>query len=826
MTKDVLITPASGLIDFKDAAGTSDATIQLDDLGNLNIFNTGGDLTIGNTAADVYIGNGVANVDLIFEQDGEIRALTGKLLTLGSASSSVNIASTITSVVSINPGSAVTGLNLNNNNIIAVNNLDFNDAGPNEGISWSGGNSWKIYESPNDLTTNGGGNLQIVQGSTRRATFNTSGQLEIPVGSGAPLVVASTTAVTNLNADLLDGNHASAFAAASHTHSYISAPADFGTQTANTFLAAPNGAAGNPSFRTIVASDIPTLNQNTTGTASNVTGTVAIANGGTGSTTAQAAINALAGATTSGRFLRGNGTNVVMNTIQAADVPTLNQNTTGSAGSVTNSITFNDGGSGATSGTTYNGSAAQTISYNTLGAAAANHSHVSISYAGGLTVNEDGGDSDTRIEGDTDENLLFVDASTDRVGIGTNTPQAKFDVSRTTQANTLTHVGTSLDVGTTVSDGTETLTALRINRGILSQITCNAKTSGNFDYDNYAVYGLVTKNGAHNAANYGNSFGVYGRVNVFESNTAGYKNVDSVTGTFGQVSTTSATNTAIRLMSGVTGNVSTGNTVGTTITNMRAVTADLRPLGASCTITDASMFYGTLGGGTPTANVSNVYGLYIANPLNHWIRGSIKLGSAGAAPTGTTASSVTLDLSETDSAILRLTSTDTTGALDQMIGQIQFYGSDATAPGAGVKSKIASYMTPADGDGSYLTFSTSDGVTNDIERVRILSNGDVSVLNKIIISGDVQVSKTITASGTTGAQTINKTAGSVNFAAAATSLTVTNSLVTTDSVILATVASNDSTLKSVQTVASSGSFTLYANAAATAVTRVNFLIIN
>jgi hypothetical protein len=91
---------------------------------------------------------------------------------------------------------------------------------------------------------------------------------------------------------------------------------------------------------------------------------------------------------------------------------------------------------------------------------------------------------------------------------------------------------------------------------------------------------------------------------------------------------------------------------------------------------------------------------------------------------------------------------------------------------------------------------------------------------------DIVVNKTITASGTTGAQTIDKTSGSVNFAIAATSLVVTNSLVTTSSIILATVASNDTTMKSVQAVAASGSFTLYANAAATAETRVNFLVLN
>jgi len=43
-------------------------------------------------------------------------------------------------------------------------------------------------------------------------------------------------------------------------------------------------------------------------------------------------------------------------------------------------------------------------------------------------LNESGGDNDTRIEGDTDANLLFVDASADRVGFGTNTPTHKVQI--------------------------------------------------------------------------------------------------------------------------------------------------------------------------------------------------------------------------------------------------------------------------------------------------------------------------------------------------------------------------------------------------------------
>jgi hypothetical protein len=49
-------------------------------------------------------------------------------------------------------------------------------------------------------------------------------------------------------------------------------------------------------------------------------------------------------------------------------------------------------------------------------------------FAGANVFNDAGADVDQRIEGDTDQNLVFVDASTDRVGIGTATPVAKIQV--------------------------------------------------------------------------------------------------------------------------------------------------------------------------------------------------------------------------------------------------------------------------------------------------------------------------------------------------------------------------------------------------------------
>jgi hypothetical protein len=79
----------------------------------------------------------------------------------------------------------------------------------------------------------------------------------------------------------------------------------YASKTANFVLAAPNGSAGAPTFRAIVAADIPTLNQNTTGTASNVTGTVAVANGGTGATSAATALTNLGAVAKAGDTMTG-----------------------------------------------------------------------------------------------------------------------------------------------------------------------------------------------------------------------------------------------------------------------------------------------------------------------------------------------------------------------------------------------------------------------------------------------------------------------------------------------------------------------------------------
>jgi hypothetical protein len=98
-------------------------------------------------------------------------------------------------------------------------------------------------------------------------------------------------------------------------------------------------------------------------------------------------------------------------------------------------------------------------------------------------LNSDGGDQDQRIKGLNDDQLVFVDASTDRVGFGTETPTEKVDVvgnlavsggflrlSQTPQALSGASTGT-INTSTAVTEVTATgAIALTIGNGVTGQI--------------------------------------------------------------------------------------------------------------------------------------------------------------------------------------------------------------------------------------------------------------------------------------------------------------------------------------------------------------------
>jgi hypothetical protein len=93
-----------------------------------------------------------------------------------------------------------------------------------------------------------------------------------------------TTAVTSVTGTSPVASSGGTTPAISLSSGYGDTQNPYASKTANYVLASPNGSAGVPTFRAIVAADIPTLNQNTTGSAGSVTNSHTAGTGLTGTT--------------------------------------------------------------------------------------------------------------------------------------------------------------------------------------------------------------------------------------------------------------------------------------------------------------------------------------------------------------------------------------------------------------------------------------------------------------------------------------------------------------------------------------------------------------
>ncbi|MBA3705391.1 MAG: hypothetical protein H0W84_05680 [Bacteroidetes bacterium] len=160
----------------------------------------------------------------------------------------------------------------------------------------------------------------------------------------------------------------------------------------------------------------------------------------------------------------------------------------------------------------------------------------------------------------------------------------------------------------------------------------------------------------------------------------------------------------------------------------------------------------------------------------------------------------------------------TTGLIGQFLPTASNYsnaGINLAANSVGLLAEATSGQLGlgAAGSSGFMTFTTG-GYAVANERLRIQSTGGFTFPS------------TNTAAGTTGAQTINKISGTVNIAAAATSVVVTNSLVSTTSIVFAVVRTNDATALIKNVVPAAGSFTITLNAATTSETSIGFWVIN
>lgn len=236
------------------------------------------------------------------------------------------------------------------------------------------GTSFQAY-MPLPSGTPSAGQVPVATGTGEASAWGTAGSgsgtvttVSVATANGFAGTVANPSATPSLTLEttvsgLLKGNGTAVSAAAAGTD-YL-APSGSGAGltgiTAGQVGALPASddlsaiAAANPT-----AGDVAMNGHKLTGVASGAVSsdgaaygqtpaggnTVTIGQGGTGQVTQQAAIDALTGAQSAGKVLRSDGTHATLSAIQAADVPVLNQSTTGTAGGLSSTLAIGSGGTG------------------------------------------------------------------------------------------------------------------------------------------------------------------------------------------------------------------------------------------------------------------------------------------------------------------------------------------------------------------------------------------------------------------------------------------------------------------------------------------------
>jgi len=181
VTGSVTITGTATTINSTNTS-INDHLIELNaGLTGANANDTGLILERGSTGNNIFIGWDESADKVIVASTTADGTATGNLSLAAANFQAAGILGTsldingnadISGTLTMSNSSAGNMLNMNNNNIIGVNAIQMADPGPNEGVTWS---NIKIYESPDDLTTNSAGNFQVVYGSTRRLTVSGSG---------------------------------------------------------------------------------------------------------------------------------------------------------------------------------------------------------------------------------------------------------------------------------------------------------------------------------------------------------------------------------------------------------------------------------------------------------------------------------------------------------------------------------------------------------------------------------------------------------------------------------------------------------------------------
>jgi|694.fasta_scaffold125998_4 hypothetical protein len=215
------------------------------------------------------------------------------------------------------------------------------------------------------------------------------------------------------------------------------------------------------------------------------TGTLPVSRGGTGASTQQGALNAIAASTASGQYLRGNGTNVVMSAIQAGDItaavmPAFTGDVTTTAGSTVTTLA----NTAVTAGTYGSSSQAGTFTVDAKGRlTAASNTTITPAAIGAISTTQGGTISSAGVTG----TALFIDCPNSLFAIRTTTLIASPNFLATTDQLTGTSIttnGVSLKAGAGVtfgSSGTQTVPFRPVQGAIATtSITIAANTTQSY----------------------------------------------------------------------------------------------------------------------------------------------------------------------------------------------------------------------------------------------------------------------------------------------------------------------------------------------------------
>jgi hypothetical protein len=160
-----------------------------------------------------------------------------------------------------------------------------------------------------------------------------------------------------------------------------------------------------------------------------------------------------------------------------------------------------------------------------------------------LVINEIGAIYNVRIEGDTDANLLYTDATNDRIGIGTASPATKLDVNGTIHTSSLVLIDNNNYVGFKNTSGTASCSIFQDTSNFLNLY--NSGNTGTIFYANNAEQMRLTATSLLVGTTSG-SFG--GRVIVSNDGSATQTSLSCIntngSGTMRQIDFFTGTNTS------------------------------------------------------------------------------------------------------------------------------------------------------------------------------------------------------------------------------------------------------------------------------------------